>query len=141
MIKLMSLIREIEYPLASKEDQQNFTGYEGWKAKLIWMTPDKFLHLAPPLPDYAMNEKSYWDLRKRMKEKLPLDFLVLTVNPKTKKVTSHEGRHRAKVAKELGVEKIPVLIWVTEPYPRVPKWGKKEHDFVNAADFIPQWKG
>jgi hypothetical protein len=130
----------LEYPLAGKGELQSYEGHAGWKGKIVWMAPQKFLSLCHPLPDYAMNDKSYWNLRKRMKEKLPIDFLVLKVDSKRKKVIGHEGRHRATVAKELGIEKVPVLIYFEEAYPRVPKWGPEHHEFADKAEFKPEWE-
>lgn len=138
MIKL-KLLTELEYPLARGQDMQSFQGMEGWKGKLVWMTPEKFLGLAYPLPDYAMTERSYWNLRHRMLTGLPVDFLALKIDPVKKKVIGHEGRHRATVAKELGIKSVPVLIYFTEEYPRVPKWTDKEHEFADKAEFKPQW--
>jgi len=50
-----------------------------------------------------------------------------------------EGRHRATVAKELGIEKVPVLVYFEESYPRVPKWGPEQHDFADKAEFKPEY--
>lgn len=136
---MVEMIAEMDYPLAKGEDQQSYEGHAGWKGKIVWMAPQKFLNLCHPLPDYAMNDQSYWNLKKRMKEQLPIDFLVLKVDSKQKKVIGHEGRHRATVAKEMGIEKVPVLIYFEEGYPRVPKWGPEHHDFADKAEFKPEW--
>ena len=132
-------LSEMEYPLAKKDDQQTYAGYEGWKGKLIWMTPDRFLELANPLPDYQINQESLKNLIRRMKEQLPTDFLMLEINGKTKKVIGHEGRHRAMASKKVGIEKVPVLIIVRMWDERVPKWTKQQHSFVDKAEFKPQW--
>jgi hypothetical protein len=136
---MLEMMLEMDYPLAKKGEQQSYEGHAGWKGKIVWMTPDKFLSLCHPLPAGEKNDLSAQNLRKRMKEKLPIDFLVLKVDSKQKKVIGHEGRHRATVAKELGIEKVPVLVYFEEAYPRVPKWGPEHHEFADKAEFKPEW--
>ena len=130
----------LEYPLAKRGELKSYEGYEGWKGKIVWLTPQKFLSLAHPLPNDRMSGGSYENLKKRMQEKLPIDFLVLKVDSKRKKVIGHEGRHRATVAKELGVEKVPVMIYFEEDHPRVPKWGPEHHAVADKAEFRPEWE-
>lgn len=140
MIKLKTLLKELEYPLAQGDDIQAYGGMAGWKGKIVWMSPDKFLGLVHALPDYAMNEKSYWNLRDRIKQGLPVDALVLVIDVKRRKVTGHEGRHRAKVSKELGIKEVPVLIYTGSNYKRVPQWDAQDHEMADKADFEPEWK-
>jgi len=140
MISLKSILFELEYPLAGKEDLHSYGGMEGWKGKIVWMTPDKFLSLCHPLPRGEENDESAQNLEYRMRNGLPLDFLVLKIDSKIKKVIGHEGRHRATVAKKLGITKVPVLVYFEEAYPRVPKWTDKEHEFADKAEFDPEWK-
>ena len=139
MIKLKSILKEIEYPLAKGTELTSYRDYVGWKGKIIWMTPDKFLQLAPPLL-YPFHS-SFDYMKKRIKEKLPLDPLILWVDPQIKTVISHEGRHRATIAKQLGIEKVPVMIvvnkWI-QMGKRVPKWTGAQHAFIDKADFKPQ---
>lgn len=142
MISLKSLLNpleELEYPLAKGDELQTHQGDIGWKGKIIWTTPQKFMSMAHSLPDYAMNEKSYFNLHKRMKEGLPIDPLKLVVDMSEKKVIGHEGRHRAKVAQELGIQKVPVLIYTGSGFDRVPKWKPEDHKTVDDLDFKPEW--
>ena len=46
-----------------------------------------------------------------MKKGVEIDPLFVDIEPKYCTITSHEGRHRAKVASELGIEEVPVLIY------------------------------
>jgi hypothetical protein len=138
MIKFKNILIELEYPTASKKDQQSYEGVDGWKGKVIYMPPDKFLRLAAPLPEGAFNKEVLKKLEDRMKNQLPIDFCVLEVNMRTKKVTGHEGRHRALTSKRLGIEKIPVLIYTGSEFERTPKWDKATHDIVDKADFTPE---
>ena len=111
----------------------------GWKGKIVWMSPDKFLSLAAPLkyPEVDKLKK----MVNRLRRGLPTDFLVLMIDPIENRVIAHEGRHRATVSKRLGIEKVPVLIYFSEykgAYPRVPKWTQSQHDYVDKAEFHPE---
>ena len=139
MIKLKLLLNELEYPLAKGEDLQSYEGMEGWKGKLVWMSPDKFLRLCYPLPSYCRSEESLDNLRYRMKNGLPLDFLLLAIDVAKRKVTGHEGRHRATIAKELGIEQVPVLIYTGNLFKRVPEWSPEDHEMADKAEFKPEW--
>jgi len=59
---------------------------------------------------------------------------------KLRKVVGHEGRHRAIVAKELGIQEVPVLIYTGSGFDRVPNWNKSTHDIVDKHDFKPEWE-
>lgn len=130
-------LQEIEYPMATGDDLASYGGMAGWKGKIVWMTPDKFLSLAYPLSHPIPQSLSR--LEKRMREQLPIDFLVLKIDSKRNKVIGHEGRHRATIAKKLGIEKVPVLVYFEESYPRVPKWSQSQHDYADKAEFKPEW--
>jgi hypothetical protein len=125
----------LEYPIAKGKDIQAYVNAINWKGKITWMSPDKFLKLAAPLPDNCINQQSIEKLEKRLKEQLPTDFLVLEVDMIKRKVTGHEGRHRAIVAKKLGIEKVPVLIYTGSGFHRFPDWDKDTHDVIDKADF------
>jgi putative nucleotidyltransferase with HDIG domain len=140
MRTLKSLLFELEYPLANKENLQSFKGMAGWKGKIIWMPPEKFLRLVHPLPDEFFNAISYENIKNRMIKGLPLDFLVLEIDMVRRKVISHEGRHRAKAAIELGIQQVPVFIYTGNRFKRVPTWSPEDHDVIDKAEFDPEWK-
>jgi hypothetical protein len=132
-------INELEYPLAKGKDLQSYGDMEGWKGKLVWMSPEKFLSLVSNLPDYLQNKKSMKNLEYRMKNNLPIDFLVLEVDMVKRKIIGHEGRHRAKTALKLGIEKVPVLIHTGNCFDRVPDWTPDTHDIVDKLKFKPEY--
>lgn len=68
-----------------------------------------------------------------------MDFLVLSIDVEKKKVTGHEGRHRATIAKKLGIEKVPVLIFTGSNFKRVPQWTADDHAMADRAEFKPEW--
>jgi hypothetical protein len=103
------------------------------------MSPAKFLRLCYPLPDYEKNDESSLNLRNRMEKGLPVDPLVLVIDVTKKKVTGHEGRHRATVANELGIKTVPVLIYTGSSFRRVPSWSPEDHEMADKADFKPEW--
>lgn len=136
---MFEMMTEMEYPMAKGEEQQSYGGMAGWKGKIVWMSPDKFLSLVHPLMD--IDKHSSKNLEDRMKKGQPIDFLVLVVDADENKVTGHEGRHRATIAKKLGIEKVPVLVWIRRSgdYPRVPQWTQNHHDYADKAEFKPEY--
>ena len=84
--------------------------YKG-SGKVVEMSPDKFLNIVAPLnhPD----QSSLKDLRKNMgitSGEMPNINVELNDSGEFLRVMGHEGRHRAFVAKEKGIDKIPVMV-------------------------------
>lgn len=129
---------KLEYNLCPLADQLNkiYSEIIGINGKIVWMPPEKFLSLAHALTEINTNEDSLKNIRYRLQNGLPIDFLMLQVDATINKVTSHNGRHRATAAKELNIEKVPVLIWIkNKDYPTVLEWTEEQHLFVEKADF------
>jgi hypothetical protein len=143
MIKLRQLVHEFDYPLAKGSEIQSYGGMEGWKGKIVWMSPDKFLQLANPLPEEYKKRKEFDTIKNALKDRfkrgLPTDFLVLEVDVERKKVIGHEGRHRAIAAKELGIDTVPVLIFTGSNFKRVPDWTPADHAMINSMAFKPEY--
>jgi hypothetical protein len=101
----------IDDVMANPKYQREEKGKEG---TIEYMTPDEYINRAnrnrkekPPLEqEYQMIESGLVEKYKKMTEagsKMPLPYID-TINHE------QEGRHRAMVAKAMGIEKIPVLI-------------------------------
>ena len=83
----------------------------GKTAKIVEMTPDEYLSQITTAPP---NKKSIEFMKKKLAkgEQLPMPSLDFTYSP-----LSQEGRNRAYLAKELGIEKIPVAV-IEKPSPQ-----------------------
>jgi len=127
------LLLELEFNVAQYPEHPH--GFIGWKGKMVWMSPDKFLSLARKL-DFPSEDSLTW-LRQSMKDGKAIPHLILGVDMVRRKVIDHEGRHRATVAKELGIDKVPVFIY-TGNYTRTPHWTTKDHDIVDNLRFEPE---
>lgn len=138
MIIIKKLLLELEYPTATGEDLHSYRGNINWKGKIVYMSPDKFLRLAAKLPDQFVDKESISNLERKMLEGSPLDPLSLSVDMSKKKVTGHEGRHRAMVAKKLGIVEVPVFIYTGGGYDRVPSWSPEQHSEVDKSEFLPE---
>ncbi|GAG66075.1 unnamed protein product [marine sediment metagenome] len=78
------------------------------------MPPKEFLNLVPKDP-FRENVERKERLKKIIKQqKSPVDPLWLDVNVDTCEVLRHEGRGRATASKELGLKKVPVVIFNRE---------------------------
>lgn len=68
-------------------------------------------------------EKGYDELKERLCEGRPLDAVFVDVDIHRGKPTGHEGRHRASAAHELGIEKVPAIVYVKDAF---ELWGPGE---------------
>lgn len=111
--------KKLRFPLSYKRvfyyhpESQYFT----------FIHPDDFLRLAArrlfkkPTGEAFVkyDRRSVEHLKKRILAGKEIDPLFLDINPTTCGVVSHEGRHRAVAAKELGVDKLPLILFCTGP--------------------------
>ena len=97
-----------KYPI---EDEGKWYGDGDYKQRggvVVEMTPDEFLSRAKPLEMDEETRENVDDLKRHIQEGKKLDPLAIYENNVTN-VRASDGRHRAIAAKELGLEKVPVL--------------------------------
>ena len=87
---------------------------------LVMMKPQDFLDLAAPALEWA-DEGMATDewMKENIREGRTMQIPNLKLDDWTElgqpcRVTEHEGRHRAKAARDLGIDRIPVAIQVTK---------------------------
>ena len=123
----------------------------GTRRTLVWMSPDEFLNLAERRPSEKADpvygryyERKRRSIRKGLDTEAGLhEIPMLGIHEMMGKhrVTRHEGRHRADVMKEKGIDKMPVVLehathrWI-EDSKREPKMLRNQD---GKADFpMPQ---
>lgn len=86
------------YPLAEPG-----TRYEETDRPVTWMTPDEYLARVRPLEIDEGSRDNIDDLKEHIKAGRTLDPLHIRADGK------EDGRHRAHAARELGIERVPVI--------------------------------
>ena len=102
-----------------EEEDANVLKWHPESQVLVEMKPEQFLNLTPVVKKPRMESIEY--LRKRLIEGLPIDIAFLDVDIKTCEVDNHEGRHRAYASKMVGLNKIPVVIYLRDGFKCVNK--------------------
>jgi hypothetical protein len=104
-----------------------------------FMTPEQFRK------SFAFSEISHENIHKRWDKGGKMDPLFLDMNWNTAtdqwEVTSHEGRHRAMVAYEKGLEKVPVIIFTQKKRHMVPIWDFGPHQLKKLEGILNTWLG
>lgn len=106
MRNLITLVESLnKYPLAPRDEWYGNCDYKNRGGKMILMSPDDFLSSVRPLQldDVAIDNIN--DLKTHIEQGKTLDPLVIYANGK------EDGRHRAYAAKNLGITKVPVIIF------------------------------
>jgi hypothetical protein len=99
---------EIKYPI---EEKGKWYGEEDYKSKggeLVEMSPDEFLSKVKYLDIDEEARDNINDLKEHIKSGKKLDPLTIYSADKSN-VRNSDGRHRAIAAKELGIDKVPVI--------------------------------
>jgi hypothetical protein len=99
MQQRISPTANVEYPLAPAG-----TRYEEFGGQLTYMTPDEYLSRVRPLELDDVSLENIASLKSHVQSGGKLDPLHIYKDGK------EDGRHRAYMAKELGIEQIPVAL-------------------------------
>ncbi len=101
------------YPIAPRDEWLSGADFEARGGQLNEMTPDEFLERAAPLEIDEVSRENIDDLKAHIQIGGKLDPLEIFSDDKSE-TRNTDGRHRAIAAKELGIESIPVLDFVSE---------------------------
>lgn len=82
---------------------------KSWKHHLVMMTPDEFLSLALP-GQSTEKEETVQGLISRGERFNSIPTLTVGLKKNKHFVEGHEGRHRMRALKKLGIKVVPVLI-------------------------------
>jgi len=104
--------------------------HKPYTRELVFMKPQRFIKLTPEVPNFS--ERSINNLRERIKDGKKLEPPFLEVHIDDMQVVSHEGRHRAFVAKEQGVSEIPVIVVHREDMREIPAIQSIDMDLVKS---------
>lgn len=99
----MSAMRD--YPIAPRSEWYGDANFETTGGRMVYMTPDEFLARGRPMVVDDVARENIDDLRRHMEDGRTLDPLALYASGR------EDGRHRAHAAKELGITRVPVLVW------------------------------
>jgi hypothetical protein len=97
------------YPMAPRDEWYGEADYMQRGGKIVEMTPDEYLGRVRPLELDDVSRDNIDDLKNHIQSGRTLDPLLIRANGK------EDGRHRAWAAKELGIERIPVLVFEDLP--------------------------
>ena len=97
---------EPKYPLADRGDWYGDADYEARDGHMVSMSPDEYLKRVRPLdPDDPIARENIDDLKSHIQSGRTLDPLAIYADGK------EDGRHRAYAAKELGIQRVPVILF------------------------------
>ena len=96
---------ERTYPMAPRDRWYSDADYEARGGKIILMSPTAYLSKVRPLTIDEDSRDNIDYLKGMILKGRPLDPLKIYADGK------EDGRHRAHAAKELGIKKVPVVVW------------------------------
>lgn len=104
----------IQKSIMKFESNEELFGYKPDSQLLIWMKPSEFLDKASKITHTTSHYQQtiVKKLVDKMKEDKPIDPLFLDIDVVNCQVTDHEGRHRAMAAEEIGISRVPVIIYL-----------------------------
>lgn len=109
-----------------KDEDAKQSDYHPESQVHMWIDPEDYFYPLSKVPENAIrawsenNGVAYREridaLKDRMKKRLPMDAVWYDVDVATGKVFNQEGRHRAIAAHELGIGKIPLIIYFRDVF-------------------------
>jgi hypothetical protein len=93
------------YPMASRDLWYSDADYARTGGRLVTMSPGDYLSRVRPLRIDEVAQDNIDDLKRHMLEGLELDPLKIYPDGK------EDGRHRAHAAEQLGIDRVPVIVW------------------------------
>lgn len=102
------------YPIAPRGEWYGEANYESMGGEMTYMSPDQYIASVRPLVMDEISRDNIDDLVQHIKSGRKLDPLKIYSNGK------EDGRHRAYAAKELGISKVPVIVFGKLEEARLP---------------------
>jgi hypothetical protein len=95
----------IAYPLADDGEWYGNRNYADHGGKMVSMSPEEYLSKVRPLDIDDVSRDNIDDLKSHIQDGRTLDPLIIYPDGK------EDGRHRAHAAMELGIAKVPVIVF------------------------------
>lgn len=109
--EITSALIERAYPMAPRDSWYSDADYKARGGKIVLMSPAAFLANVRPLKIDDDSRDNIDSLKQMILSGRLLDPLKIYSDGK------EDGRHRAHAAKELGIKKVPVVVWPRGEYP------------------------
>jgi hypothetical protein len=94
-----------KYPMAPEGSWYGEGTYKADGGRIVEMSPDEYINRVRPLEIDESSRENIDLLKKHIEDGGELDPLLIRANGK------EDGRHRAYAAKELGIGKVPVIVY------------------------------
>ena len=94
-----------EYPLAPRGEWYGEGTFRENGGRMVYMTPDEYIASVRPLTMDDESRENIDLLKEHIQSGKTLDPLLIRANGK------EDGRHRAYAAKELGIQRVPVIVY------------------------------
>lgn len=107
-MNISEVTKNYKYPLAPIDEWYGHCNFRSHGGTMITMTPDEYLKKVRPLSIDETSRDNIDDLKQHIMSGRTLDPLIIYADGK------EDGRHRAYAAKELGIKKVPVIIFVDQ---------------------------
>jgi len=95
-----------KFPLKPQSEWKDNADYAKTGGRMTTMAPEKFLEQVEPLDMGVDDRKKIKKFKKKIKKGKKIDH-PMAIYP----AGGQDGRHHAMAAKELGIKKVPVLVW------------------------------